>query len=78
MTIEFDKEVHTPEHCRRVVAHIVNRMHVRCSDRGVKSNVGRKLSKDISPELRKALLDAALQVHHINRDFYVKMRFGTL
>ncbi len=68
-------ETYTDEQYERMVAFIVNRMHVSASDKGVRSTVGRKISKDVSPEERARILDAAVRVHHGNRDFYKKWRF---
>lgn len=68
----------TSEECEHVVAWIVGRMHVSASDKGVRSNVGRRLIKTMPKADRVRLLDAAVRVHHKNRAFYTNNRFGVL
>jgi len=66
---------HTDEELESMVGWIVGRMHVSASDRGVRSNVGRKLNNSIKGEDRKRVLDAAVRVHARNGKFFADMRF---
>ena len=66
---------YTDDQLEGMVGSIVGRMHVSASDAGVKSNVGRKLNKDVQGEDRKRILDAAVRVHARNKKFFADMRF---
>ena len=65
----------TDEQLERMVGWLVGRSHVSVSDRGIRSTIGRKLNKSVQGEDRKRVLDAAVRVHHNNRDFFKRMRF---
>lgn len=65
----------TDEELERMVGWLVGRSHVSVSDRGIRSTIGRKLNKSVQGEDRKRVLDAAVRVHHANRDFFKRMRF---
>jgi hypothetical protein len=65
----------TDEQRENIVGWLVGRMHVSASDKGVRSYIGRKLSKSVQGDDRKLLLDAAIRVHTKNREFFVNMRF---
>ena len=65
----------TDEELERMVGWLVGRMHVSRSDKGVRSYIGRKLNNSVQGEDRKRVLDAAVRVHHNNRDFFKRMRF---
>ncbi len=71
----FKQPEKTDEELEGVVGWIVGRMHVSASDKGVRSNIGRKLNKSVQGEDRKRLLDAAVRVHHKNQKFFKDMRF---
>lgn len=63
------------EELERMVGWLVGRTHVSTSDKGIRSWIGRKLNKSVQGEDRKRVLDAAVRVHHNNRDFFKRMRF---
>ena len=65
----------TDEQLEGMIGWLVGRMHVSASDRGVKSNIGRKLNKNVQGDDRKRILDAAVRVHARNRKFFDDMRF---
>lgn len=58
-----------------MVGWLVGRMHVSCSAKGVKSNIGRKLAKGVKGDDRKRVLEAAVRVHEKNQQFFNDMRF---
>lgn len=65
----------TDEQLENMVGWLVGRSHVSVSDKGIRSTIGRKLNKSVQGEDRKRVLDAAVRVHHNNRDFFKRMRF---
>ena len=65
----------TDEQLENMVGWLVGRSHVSVSDKGIRSTIGRKLNKSVQGEDRKRVLDAAVRVHHKNRDFFKRMRF---
>ena len=65
----------TDEQLESMVGWLVGRSHVSVSDKGIRSTIGRKLNKSVQGEDRKRVLDAAVRVHHKNRDFFKRMRF---
>jgi len=72
---ELENSDRTDEQLESMVGWIVGRMHVSASDKGVRSNIGRKLNKDVQGEQRKRILDAAVRVHNRNQKFFKDMRF---
>ena len=66
---------HTDKELEGMVGWIVGRMHVSASERGVRSNVGRKLNNSIKGADRTRVLDAACRVHARNQQFFADMRF---
>ena len=81
----YDPEVITCGDCRvedmtddqleGMVGWTVGRSHVSVSDKGIRSTVGRKLSKTITGARRQRVLDAAVRVHNANQKFFTDMRF---
>ena len=65
----------TDEQLEGMIGWLVGRSHVRVSDKGIRSTVGRKLNKSVQGEQRKRILDAAVRVHNRNQDFFKRMRF---
>ena len=72
---ELKIEDMTDEQLEGMVGWLVGRTHVSTSDRGVRSFIRRKLNNEVQGAERKRVLDAAVRVHHRNRDFFKRMRF---
>jgi len=65
----------TDKQLEGLVGRLVGWIHVSASDRGVRSNIGRKLNKSVQGDDRKRMLDAAVRVHARNKQFFADMRF---